>query len=100
MDEDDTETDRWQSRIIGPQVEVFVSEEHVDASYTDYRSFERATMKHAISVPSYRLDQFPDSFSARVIEVGTDNEERVQVLASPTPYTQDTGLVFGEKDLD
>ena len=99
MDEDDTQTDRWQSRIIGPQVEVFVSEEHVDASYTDYRSFERATMKYAISVPSYRLDQFPESFSAQVVEVGTDNEERVQVLTSPTPYTQDTGLVFGEEGL-
>ena len=95
-DEEDTETARWSSRIIGPQTEVFVSESRLQAQYDDYYAFERATTTHTVSVPTYRLDQFPGQFTARDVVVGTDNEERVHALSELSPYDEETGLVFDQ----
>lgn len=92
--EDDTETARWQSRMVGPQVDVIVSSAHVEGRYDDYRAYEQALSRHAVSVPTYRLDQYPDRFVSRTVAVGTDNEERVHALAEPTPYDRETGLIF------
>lgn len=97
-EEEETETARWQSRIIGPQVEVFVSQRYVEPEYDDYRSFEEATTRHAVSVPSYRLDQFPDRFTSREVTVGMDNEELVHALVEPSPYDEETGLIFEENE--
>lgn len=95
-EEEETETARWQSRIIGPQVEVFVSERYVEAEYDDYRAFEEATTRHAVSVPSYRLDQFPGRFASHEVTVGVDNEEHVHALVEPSPYDEEMGLIFEE----
>ena len=92
--EDETDTDRWQSRIIGPQVDVFVSTDRVQESYDDYWSYERATSRHTVSVPTYRLDQYPDRFASWEVAVGVDNDEQVSALTEPSPYDEETGLVF------
>ena len=94
QDEDETDTARWQSRIIGPQVEVFVSEDHVQDQYEGYRAYQQATTQYAVSVPSYRYDQYADRFVTREVEVGTDNVEQVVALTEPSPYDDETGLVF------
>jgi CRISPR-associated endonuclease/helicase Cas3 len=94
QDEDETDTARWQSRIIGPQVEVFVSEDDVQDQYEGYRDFQQATTQHVVSVPSYRYDQYSDRFVTQEVEVGTDNVEQVVVLTEPSPYDDETGLIF------
>ncbi|WP_263786236.1 CRISPR-associated helicase Cas3' [Salinibacter grassmerensis] len=94
QDEDETDTARWQSRIIGPQVEVFVSEDDVQDQYEGYRAFQQATTQHTVSVPSYRYDQYSDRFVTQEVEVGTDNVEQVVALTEPSPYDDETGLIF------
>jgi CRISPR-associated endonuclease/helicase Cas3 len=98
IEDDDTDTARWQSRIIGPQVDVFVSEDHVQESYDDYWAYERATTRHTVSVPTYRLDQYPDRFASHEVAVGVDNTERVYALAAASPYDEEAGLVFSTEE--
>ena len=97
-EEDDPNTDRWQSRIIGPQVDVFVSETLVADEYDDYRAFERATTEHTVSVPHYRHKQYSDRFTTRTVTVGVDDEEQVTALVEPSPYDPETGLVFSNDE--
>jgi len=94
QDKEETETARWQSRIIGPQIEAFVSKDHVQDQYEGYRDFQEATTRHTVSVPSYRHEQYPSRFSSREVAVGTDNTEHVYVLVEPSPYDEETGLIF------
>jgi len=93
-DEDETRTARWQSRVIPPQFEVFVSEEFVNDSYGGYRAFRKATTSHTVSVPDYRFRQYPDLFARRTVPVGVDNEESVYVLNDASLYDEDTGLIL------
>mgnify|MGYP006426740183 CR=1 FL=1 len=94
-DEDETRTARWQSRVIPPQFEVFVSEEFVNDSYGGYRAFRKATTSHTVSVPDYRFRQYPDLFARRTVPVGVDNEEYVYVLNDASLYDEDAGLILG-----
>jgi CRISPR-associated endonuclease/helicase Cas3 len=93
-EEDDTKTAHWRSRIIPPQLEVFVSGAYVNERYNGYRAFQKATTSHTVSVPDYRFRQYPDLFARQTVQVGVDNEEYVYVLTDASLYDEDTGLIF------
>ena len=93
QDEDDPQTAEWQSRIIGPQIEAFVSGEHVADVYDNNRAFQYAHTRFTVSVPTYRLWQYPTLFTTQEVSI-QDDVEQVHVLTDPSVYSTNTGLTF------
>lgn len=92
MGPDDTEAGMWQSRMIGPQTEVFVTPEPLLQPFSSYRAFEEVRTRWAISIPLYRLRNERDRFEW--LDVQTEDEEQpVLVLSNPSEYTLERGLV-------
>ena len=92
MGPDDTEAPLWSSRLIGPQIEVFVTPEPLGDSPFTYRSFDDAQMRYTVALPHYRLKSERDRF--RWVEIQVEDEaEQVLVLAAPNEYTSERGLV-------
>ena len=94
VEADDTSAPEWTSRMIGSQVDVFTSIHHVQDTYEGYRAFQEAQMQHVISVPTYRYRQHTGRFTTREVTIGPDDTEVVHALTEPTPYDEETGLIF------
>lgn len=92
MDADDTEGPVWSSRLIGPQIEVFVRREPVLRTYDNQRAFEEAKLEHVISLPRYRLRTDGGRLERVAIQV-EDDEEQAFVLTSPDEYSLKRGFV-------
>jgi CRISPR-associated endonuclease/helicase Cas3 len=89
---DDTEAAMWQSRMIGPQIEVFVTPDPLATPFESRAAFEDARLRHTVTLPRYRLQTEPDRF--RWVEVEVEDEiEQVLVLTYPQEYTIERGLI-------
>lgn len=93
MELDDTEAAMWQSRMIGPQTEVFVTPEPLRKQFDSRRAFEIERSRHAISVPLYRLRSERDRFARMDVQI-EDEQHAVLVLSDPSDYTLERGLMF------
>jgi CRISPR-associated endonuclease/helicase Cas3 len=92
MEADDTEGPVWSSRMIGPQIDVFVRRPPTEAAYDTRRAFDEAKLEHVISLPRYRLQTEGDRFERTTIAV-EDDEESAFVLTDPNEYSFERGLI-------
>ncbi len=91
MGPDDTEAPSWSSRLIGPQIEVFVNSDPLQEVSFTYMGLEDLRMQHAVTLPHYRLHTEPERF--QWVEVLVEDEvEPVLVLSDPSEYTRERGL--------
>ena len=91
MGPDDTEAPAWSSRLIGPQIEVFVHPDVLSDSPFTYMGFEDVRMRYTVTLPHYRLHSERERF--QWIEIGVEDEpQQVLTLSVPTEYTVERGL--------